>query len=284
MSLFIPTLFFPVAALSGGPAPITSSDADVSAWITAVGQANTTQAEVTALTTFVAGLKSDLSIAGALSLKFDRLWVYSLGKAAAAAVDLVAQASHTLVNAPTFTALQGFKGNGTSSYINTGFNASTMGVRYTQNSATFMVEVKVADSRTGNFREYCGSSSGSANNAFNQASNNTQFNWGINNLNTSENTTFATNTGLLAPERTGSAGGASALYQNGVSLGVGANGSGTMANQPFFVLATNTGGGSPGFWTDGRVRAFATAASLGAPGQASVNTRFAALFTALGAS
>jgi hypothetical protein len=41
----------------------------------------------------------------------------------------------TPVNAPTFTAGMGYAGNGTTSYLNTGFIPSTHGVNYTLNSA-----------------------------------------------------------------------------------------------------------------------------------------------------
>lgn len=42
----------------------------------------------------------------------------------------------TLVNSPSFTANQGFQGNGTSSYIDTNFNPATQGVNYTLNDAS----------------------------------------------------------------------------------------------------------------------------------------------------
>jgi hypothetical protein len=42
----------------------------------------------------------------------------------------------TLINSPTFTANQGLQGNGSSSYINTNFNAVTQGVNYVQNDAS----------------------------------------------------------------------------------------------------------------------------------------------------
>ena len=42
----------------------------------------------------------------------------------------------TLINSPTFTTNQGFQGNGTSSYIDTNFNAVTQGVNYVQNDAS----------------------------------------------------------------------------------------------------------------------------------------------------
>lgn len=42
----------------------------------------------------------------------------------------------TLINSPTFTTNQGFQGNGTSSYIDTNFNAVTQGVNYVQDNAS----------------------------------------------------------------------------------------------------------------------------------------------------
>jgi hypothetical protein len=42
----------------------------------------------------------------------------------------------TAVNSPTWTANQGFTGNGTSSYIDTNFNPATQGVNYTLNDAS----------------------------------------------------------------------------------------------------------------------------------------------------
>ena len=45
----------------------------------------------------------------------------------------------TAVNAPTFTADQGFAGNGTTSYLDTGYTPSTNGSTFTQNSACLFV-------------------------------------------------------------------------------------------------------------------------------------------------
>jgi hypothetical protein len=42
----------------------------------------------------------------------------------------------TLVSSPTFTTNQGFNSNGSSSYIDTNFNASTQGVNFTNNNAS----------------------------------------------------------------------------------------------------------------------------------------------------
>ena len=113
---------------------ITSSDPDVQAWINALGGPTTTltnQNEVNALTTFVVGDKADGNWA-----KRDRLWLYMLGTASAAAIDLVTRSSHSLVNNPTFAALQGFTGNGSNARIDTGYNPVTNGVNQTASSAT----------------------------------------------------------------------------------------------------------------------------------------------------
>lgn len=50
----------------------------------------------------------------------------------------------TLINSPTFTINVGFQGNGTSSYIDTNFNAVTQGVNYTQNNASRYVYLHTA--------------------------------------------------------------------------------------------------------------------------------------------
>lgn len=51
----------------------------------------------------------------------------------------------TLVNTPIFTANQGFKGNGTSSFIDTNFNASINGFNYKLNDASRYIYLHLAD-------------------------------------------------------------------------------------------------------------------------------------------
>ena len=53
-----------------------------------------------------------------------------------ALIDWKRLTQYTAVNSPTFTANQGFKGNGTSSYIDTNFTPSTNGVNYQLNNAS----------------------------------------------------------------------------------------------------------------------------------------------------
>ncbi len=77
-----------------------------------------------------AGLTTD-----GLTAKLDRLWVFAQPTQAEALVDIIAGATATAVNSPTFTANLGFTGDGATSYIDTNFNPSTMGINYTLNSA-----------------------------------------------------------------------------------------------------------------------------------------------------
>lgn len=87
--------------------------------------------EKTYITTFTTALGDDI-------YEFDRLWIFGLSDSIAARTSLVNPTSTmiTAVNSPTFTASQGYTGNGTTSYLNTNYNPSTDGVKYTLNNAT----------------------------------------------------------------------------------------------------------------------------------------------------
>lgn len=86
--------------------------------------------------TFIKMLKDSLGISR-LSDKFDVIYLLANENAASALKNLVKR-NHdaTAVNNPTFTAYEGFQGNGVSSYINTNYNPYTQGVSYLQNNAS----------------------------------------------------------------------------------------------------------------------------------------------------
>ena len=54
-------------------------------------------------------------------------------------IDWIRLTQYTAVNSPTFTADEGFTGNGTSSYVDCNYNGSTNGVNYANDSAHQMV-------------------------------------------------------------------------------------------------------------------------------------------------
>ena len=91
-----------------------------------------TNAEKTYINTFIGALGTDFA-------EFDRLYIHGLSNSVAARTSLANPTSTmiTAVNTPTFTANQGYTGNGTTSYLDTNYNPSTGGVKFTLNNASF---------------------------------------------------------------------------------------------------------------------------------------------------
>jgi hypothetical protein len=78
----------------------------------------------------------DLKAAGIWS-KLDTFAVFATdGNSDFALIDWIRLSQYTAVNSPSFTTNSGFRGNGSSAYVNTNFNPSTSGVNYTQNNAS----------------------------------------------------------------------------------------------------------------------------------------------------
>ena len=83
----------------------------------------------------------DLKSAGVWN-KLDSFRVYATdGSSSYALIDWKRLVLCTAVNSPTFTTNVGYKGNGTSAYINSNFTPSTDGVNYTSNSASIFVYI-----------------------------------------------------------------------------------------------------------------------------------------------
>jgi hypothetical protein len=75
---------------------------------------------------------------GGIWSKLDTFGVFANdGNSDFALIDWIRLSQYTAVNSPTFTTNEGFKGNGTSSYIDINYNALTNGVNFTQNNASF---------------------------------------------------------------------------------------------------------------------------------------------------
>jgi hypothetical protein len=90
-----------------------------------------TNAEKTYINTFIGALGTDFA-------EFDRLWIHGLSNSIAARTSLANPTSTmiTAVNSPTFTASQGYNGNGTTSYLNLNYNPNSNSVKLTLNSAS----------------------------------------------------------------------------------------------------------------------------------------------------
>ena len=91
-----------------------------------------TNNEKTYINTFIGALGTDFA-------EFDRLWIHGLSNSIAARTSLANPTSTmiTEVNSPTFTANQGYTGNGTTSYLNSNYNTSIDGVKFTRNNCSY---------------------------------------------------------------------------------------------------------------------------------------------------
>lgn len=93
-----------------------------------------TENEIIYLTEFETSMGSELA-------QFDRFYIHGLTNNIAARTSFVNPASTiiTPVNSPTFTPTLGYQGNGINQYLDTNFNPSTQGVKYTLNNASIGV-------------------------------------------------------------------------------------------------------------------------------------------------
>jgi len=118
--------------LSGG------LNAATSAWITRViaEGGSVTPAEIQAINAFIGSIPIS---------EFDRLWVHGLQNQIAARTSIANAATADLitnVNSTTFTAGEGFTGNGTTMYLETGFVPSMNGVKFELNNCSFGAYVR----------------------------------------------------------------------------------------------------------------------------------------------
>jgi len=99
----------------------------------------------------------DLKTAGIWN-KLDSFRVYATdGSSSYALIDWKRLVLCTAVNSPTFTTNVGYRGNATSSYINSNFTPSTNGVNYTLNSASIFAYISAVRT-VGQIQAYQGAS------------------------------------------------------------------------------------------------------------------------------
>lgn len=97
---------------------------------------------------YVQGLITSLKAANVWS-SLDRLWLFAAENATQALIDLKARATATAVNSPTFTANRGYAGNGTTSYLNSNYNPTTLGSKYLRDNASMATWVETAPAANG---------------------------------------------------------------------------------------------------------------------------------------
>lgn len=114
------------------------ADADLLTYIEGL-ETELSAGQLALLNTFIVNLKAGLSIDN-LSDAFDVIYILANETPEAALRNLVKRLHDaTAVNSPTFTALEGFTGNGSSSYIDTNYNAKTQGINYTKDNCSLGV-------------------------------------------------------------------------------------------------------------------------------------------------
>jgi hypothetical protein len=108
------------AAAKGKPGG-TSLNAETVTYITGL-TTPLSSGQVTLIDTFVTSLKTGLSIT-TLDEVFDVMYILAGETAESSLRNLIKNDHHaTAVNSPTFTALEGFTGDGLTKYINTNYN------------------------------------------------------------------------------------------------------------------------------------------------------------------
>ena len=125
---------------AGGAAEVLDTrafvpDASVIAWLIAVGAAGGAVSADRVM--LIDGLVKSLKGCGVWD-RLDRLWVFAAENRAQALIDLVGLDQATTVNEPLFIADLGYAFDGSTQYIDTGFDAAAASApRYSRNSASF---------------------------------------------------------------------------------------------------------------------------------------------------
>lgn len=211
----------------------------------------------------------------------DALWVPATQDSTTALLNLLsASFALTLVNSPTFTANQGFAGNGTSSYMNTNFVPSTNGVQYTLNSASYGVYDRT--SRLVDSGEQMSVISDSLANISKMSvwidtdNRDMRINESIA-TSTTASATGGASAGFYAAVRTGAT--AAAIFKNGSSIATGTGAATAKPTVSFFIDARNNEGVAGNFSSDQIAIAFVGSGSIN---QSSFYTRLQAYMTTLG--
>lgn len=228
--------------------------------------------QTSAYTTMICGLVTD-----GVWPNLDGFWVFPTNTTTTANLNLKS-ASFTLTSPafPSFTAGQGYTGNGSTQYLDTGINPSGGGLNYTQNAAT-IAACTFTNRTTGNTSVSIGAIAGTF--AYIQPF---VVGTGVNyNVNGSTFPTFSVTTaqGSMIVSRTSSS--AYTLYINGASSATATDTSTAVPSGNIYILAANNSG-TPGNFNADQVGWAAVGALTGAQSIA-LHNRVHAFLVAVGA-
>jgi len=177
--------------------------------------------------------------------KLDTLWVMAAHDSQAGRLDWKDPSGTLLtrINTPTFTADQGYLGDGSTSYLETGWNAQTQSVNFTQNDASFGIYLRTDLSEDRNdmgalassplYRGYINSRAFGVSQVF------------LNTSGSAGSPAISDSLGTISGKRTGASAGDT--LQNGVSLGTNTNVSEAIPSLAPYILTRNNGGAPLGF-------------------------------------
>lgn len=207
-------------------------DADASAYFAAAGIIS--DPYLSGINQFVIDLKT-----ANLWNKLDRIWLFANQDAMAAITCLKSHSAASLVNSPAFTIGEGFAGNGSTSYINTGFIPTIHGIQFSQNSASLTFYSRTSGGSGRDIGAFATTGSHSAQLIANFGDNTSYLE--LNGPQASfASAANANASGLYMGVRTGA--NAVAIYKNGTSIASGSIASTGMPNRPIFIGAYNDGG------------------------------------------
>lgn len=150
----------------------------------------------------------------------------------------------TAYNSPTFTALEGFTGDGSSAYIDCNWNPSACGSQYTQNSGNGGIYIR----NNIDENKYVFGVNDGSNYLRLQPRNSGNAAWSINDNGTNDTGANTDSRGLFIVNRTASD--ARAAYRNNSELANDSQASTGLPNKNVFVLATDNNGEAASYCTD----------------------------------
>jgi hypothetical protein len=218
-------------------APASSLDASTIAWVNAVVAAggSVSAARQTIVNTLITSLKTH-----SLWTIQDRIWLHASENSQQATIDIVNLGVATPVNSPTFTADQGYAGNGSSSYLDSGLSASSA-TNYVRDSGSVSSYVRTSRSSGAggvNIGFHAAASTGSMTALFTYT--NGFINYDLNNAQFTAQVGGQPNAqGFFTSVRTGAS--AQAVYKNSSSTAVATNTTSSIAVPAlnFFIGARN---------------------------------------------
>lgn len=177
----------------------------------------------------------------------DRLWIHATEIQQHATISLVNPTSTAIteVNSPTWTANQGYTGNGSNMYLNTNFTPSTQSTKSSQNNAHFSVYNVL--SRTANTGAFGGNNATSVTAIFPRFTGNVFFGY-VNDNHGAVGYASASSQGLYSVRRISST--EIEYFKNGTSLGTESSNSVSLPSVNLFLLARNNNGSTVNYSND----------------------------------